>query len=89
MRVPHTFTIDDMPESERPRRTIFKQDAPATAPAPAPEAPADSISLEDWAAFQQILFDALLPFPAARAAIKAAFDNFRQSFRGDPEYAPA
>lgn len=105
MRVPHTFTIDDMPEDERPRRTIFyKQPQPAAkpepprqsakpAPSPQPE-PGDpdqttiTIQPSDWTAFQQLIFDALLPFADARAALAEAFDRFR-AMHGGPLYEPA
>ncbi|MFN7923417.1 MAG: hypothetical protein U0Q16_25165 [Bryobacteraceae bacterium] len=100
MRYPATLTIDEMPESERPKRSFLAKTAPP-APQPAPEPPPPpldpGISVADWKIFKQLLFDALFPFPEARAAVNAAFAKMRQTLEagqgapstGGPAFEPA
>ncbi|MFN7925861.1 MAG: hypothetical protein U0Q16_37520 [Bryobacteraceae bacterium] len=101
MRYPATLTIDEMPESERPKRSFIRQAAMPQTPPPAPQPPPEpprgpGISLEDWKIFKQLLFDALMPFPDARASVNAAFAKMRQALEaqnsapiGGPAFAPA
>ncbi len=87
MRIPATLTIDEMPESERPKRTVFSKVA-ESAEAAEPTSSADpivTIHHSDWTKFQQIIFEALGPFADARSALAAAFELFRQQ-HGGPLY---
>ncbi|MFN7921628.1 MAG: hypothetical protein U0Q16_16120 [Bryobacteraceae bacterium] len=138
MRYPATLTIDEMPESERPKRSFIAKPAVKAeadiaraaaqagvaraaaqagvaraaaqagvaraaaqagvaraaaqagvakaappdleaAPQAVPQPKDPGISLEDWKAFKQLLFDALMPFPDARASVNAAFAKMRQT----------
>lgn len=88
-----TWTIDDMPESERPKRNIFRdQTQPPTRsepqPQPAPQSQqagdhSDCITRVEWDTFRRVILDALAGFPAARAAVIAAVDRAMEELAED------